>query len=128
MEPSAAKGRAQGRLLVSTSLDAKDELEEVHTAFTPTLHITHTTLLSVLLCHSLCYSSHGGEDFPLCVYRYKYTCAPCWTDVLHPCTLHMSLLTRDNKPPQQLELAVEHLFCNFLETSGCVCMCVCGGT
>ncbi|KAB5517756.1 hypothetical protein PHYPO_G00170840 [Pangasianodon hypophthalmus] len=28
MEPSAAKGRAQGRLLVSTSLDAKDELEE----------------------------------------------------------------------------------------------------
>jgi len=29
MEPSPAKGKAQGRLLVSTSLDAKDELEEV---------------------------------------------------------------------------------------------------
>uniref|UniRef100_A0A672LBR4 Integrator complex subunit 3-like n=2 Tax=Sinocyclocheilus grahami TaxID=75366 RepID=A0A672LBR4_SINGR len=28
MEPSPAKGKAQGRLLVSTSLDAKDELEE----------------------------------------------------------------------------------------------------
>ncbi|KTG47659.1 hypothetical protein cypCar_00002059 [Cyprinus carpio] len=28
MEPSSAKGKAQGRLLVSTSLDAKDELEE----------------------------------------------------------------------------------------------------
>ncbi len=29
MEPSPAKGKAQGRLLVSTSLDSKDELEEV---------------------------------------------------------------------------------------------------
>lgn len=29
MEPSAAKGKPQGRFLVSTALDAKDELEEV---------------------------------------------------------------------------------------------------
>lgn len=29
MEPSPAKGKPQGRLLVSTTLDAKDELEEV---------------------------------------------------------------------------------------------------
>ena len=29
MEPSSAKAKPQGRLLVSTSLDAKDELEEV---------------------------------------------------------------------------------------------------
>lgn len=29
MEPSPVKGKPQGRLLVSTTLDAKDELEEV---------------------------------------------------------------------------------------------------
>lgn len=29
METSPAKGKPQGRLLVSTTLDAKDELEEV---------------------------------------------------------------------------------------------------
>lgn len=29
MEPSSAKAKPQGRLLVSTTLDAKDELEEV---------------------------------------------------------------------------------------------------
>lgn len=46
MEPSPAKGKAQGRLLVSTSLDAKDELEEVGIDSFPlavnfVLHNTH---------------------------------------------------------------------------------------
>lgn len=43
MEPSSAKGKAQGRLLVSTSLDAKDELEEVGVdSFPSAVHIRVT--------------------------------------------------------------------------------------
>lgn len=44
MEPSPAKGKAQGRILVSTSLDAKDELEEVGIDSFPSASNTYVSL------------------------------------------------------------------------------------
>lgn len=48
MESSPAKGKAQGRLLVSTSLDAKDELEEVGIDSFPS-HMCRRFLLNAAL-------------------------------------------------------------------------------
>lgn len=62
MESSAAKGRTQGRLLVSTSLDVKDELEEVPIACT-SIFLTYTSLLLFLLVHSLCLDN--TKRFPI---------------------------------------------------------------
>uniref|UniRef100_A0A8C2E044 Integrator complex subunit 3 n=1 Tax=Cyprinus carpio TaxID=7962 RepID=A0A8C2E044_CYPCA len=51
MEPSPAKGKAQGRLLVSTSLDAKDELEEVGVdSFPSAVHIRVSSSFTAHVC------------------------------------------------------------------------------
>lgn len=56
MEPSPAKGKAQGRLLVSTSLDAKDELEEVGVDSFPSA--VHIRVSSSFTAH-VCEEKHG---------------------------------------------------------------------